>query len=91
MLSKIEDGHDVGMRHLSGHPRLLMHPQISRKSDPHSDTAADVLLDRRVNVAHGAAPNALADGVTPDARRMAVVVAHPARFLQKLQWPGAEV
>ena len=76
---------------MSRHSRLLLHSQISRKADPHSDTTADVLLDRRVNLAHGAAPNALADGITPDARRMAVVVAHPARFLQKLQWPGSEV
>jgi hypothetical protein len=65
-----------------------MHSQISRKADPHGDTSGDVLLDRRVHLAHGAAPDALADGVTPDARWMAVVVAHPARFLQKLQWPG---
>ena len=44
MLAKIENGHDVGMRHLSGHSRLLMHPEISRKSDPHGDPTADVLL-----------------------------------------------
>jgi hypothetical protein len=73
VLAEIEHGHDVGMCDLSGHSRLLVHPQVANRSQAHGHTTADVLFNARVYLSQGAASDGLGNDIAPDARRMAVI------------------
>ncbi len=74
VLAKIEHGHHVRMRYLTGHSGLLMHARISRPSHPHGDAAADRFVDSGINTAGLAVTDGFDDRIAADARRVATVV-----------------
>ena len=81
VVAKIEDGHNVRVRHLSGQPGLLMHARISRFPHPHGNAPADRFVDARVHRAQRAVADAVDDCITPDSRRMTTVVQRVGKFV----------
>ena len=74
VLAKIQNRHDVRVRHLSRDPGLLMHTRISSSPQANSDAPAYCFVERGIHGACCARTDTLDDRITPDARRMTAVV-----------------